>query len=90
MSKAKPLAPAPVEAPKKKKYEDHEVEGAMSDLMRAEKHKADPHLMKRVHALAGRHMKAIKSIRSVQDLKDIYQDKFGAKEETPDEDKAQD
>jgi hypothetical protein len=68
----------------KKEETDYEAEGAMRTLMDAEKHKADPKMMKRVHAIAGRHMKALKAIKSTQDIRDIYNDKFGPKKNDSD------
>lgn len=56
--------------------EEYETKGHISDLMRAHEIMNDPIKMKAVHALAGRHKKAISSI---QDLKDTYQAKFGPK-----------
>lgn len=53
---------------------DYETKGHLSTLMDAEMIKSDPEKMKKVHKLAGRHHKAIKSIK---DLKDTYQEKFG-------------
>lgn len=66
----------PIDQPKVKdpSEEDYETQGHMRTLMDAEMLKQDPDKMKKVHALAGRHMKGIKSI---QDLKDSYQSKFG-------------
>jgi hypothetical protein len=66
---AKPMDPGKV-------VDDYEAQGHLQDLIRAEMIKMDPDKMKKVHALAGRHSKAIKS---VQDLKDTYQSKFGPK-----------
>lgn len=57
-----------------KASDDYETQGHLRTLMDAEMIKADPEKMKKVHKLAGRHHKAIKSIK---DLKDAYQDKFG-------------
>lgn len=53
---------------------DYEAKDHLDTLMRAEMIKADPEKMKRVHKLAGRHSKAIKSI---QDLKDLHNTKYG-------------
>lgn len=53
---------------------DYETQGHLKTLMDAEAIKSDPAKMQKVHKLAGRHKKAIKSI---QDLKDAYQQKFG-------------
>ncbi len=47
---------------------DHEVESAAHDLMRAEKHKSNKKLMKKVHKhLAGQK----KAISSIQDLREM-------------------
>lgn len=54
---------------------DYETQGHMKTLMDAEMIKQDPEKMKKVHKLAGRHHKAIKSIK---DIKDAYQEKFGS------------
>lgn len=69
----------PVDLTKKKKnkIEDYEVEGAMNDLMRAEKHKENPELMKRVAALAGRHSKQLSKIKSIEDLKKLRNKSHG-------------
>jgi hypothetical protein len=56
------------------KMDDYETEDHMRTLMRAEDIKADPEKMERVHKLAGRHAKSIKSI---QDLKNTFDEKFG-------------
>ncbi len=64
-------APTPAH---KDEIDNYEVEGHLRTLMDAEKIKQDPEKMKRVHKLAGRHSKAISSIR---DLKSTYDDKFG-------------
>lgn len=66
MDDAMPMPKKPKKAPK---IEDYEVESAMNDMMRVEKHKQNPALMKKVHALAGRHAKQLKGIRSIADLK---------------------
>lgn len=76
---AKPMDP-------NKAVDDYETQGHLKTLMDAEMVKMDPDKMAKVHALVGRHSKAIKS---VQDLKDTYQSKFGAKKSAdvePDED----
>jgi hypothetical protein len=57
-----------------KSEEDYQTEGHLRTLMDAENIKSDPEKMKKVHKLAGRHKKAITSIR---DLKNTYQDKYG-------------
>jgi hypothetical protein len=53
---------------------DYESKEHLDTLMRAEMIKADPEKMKKVHKLAGRHEKAI---RSIKDLRDTYDEKFG-------------
>lgn len=58
--------------------DDYETQNHMDTLVKAHGILNDPVKMKRVHALAGRHGKAIQSIRSVKDLKNIYDEKFGA------------
>ena len=47
---------------------DYEAKDAMDTLMRAEEHKQNPDLMKRVHKHVQRKKKAI---RSIQDLRDL-------------------
>jgi hypothetical protein len=56
--------------------EEAKAQQHLDTLMEAEKIKADPRHMANVHKMAGRHMKAIKSI---QDLKDLHTAKFGNK-----------
>lgn len=60
------------EAPK----DDYEAQGHLQDLIRAHEIVNNPEKMAKVHKLAGRHHKAIKSI---QDIKDAYNTKFGPK-----------
>ena len=67
---AQPLAP---EMKKDGGDDDHEAESALNDLTRAEKHKQNPDLMKRVSAKAGRHMAHLKGIKSIADLREINQ-----------------
>lgn len=55
---------------------DPEAQSHLRTLLDAEMIKQDPAKMAKVHKLAGRHQKAITSIG---DLKDTYQQKFGAK-----------
>lgn len=74
MAKIKSLGESVGVGPKKMPMDDYETEGHLRTLMDAEKIKNDPDKMKKVHKLAGRHSKAIKSI---QDLKDTYDEKFG-------------
>ena len=69
---AKPMDPNKIAAPQ----DDYETNGHLRTLMDAEMIKMDPDKMKKVHALVGRHSKAIKSL---QDLKDTYQEKYGPK-----------
>jgi hypothetical protein len=79
MRKKKFPAVEPVMAAPKPDDRDHEAESHLRTLMDAEMIKDNPDKMKRVKAIAGRHHKAIKSIRSVQDLKDEYDNKFGSR-----------
>ncbi len=54
-------------------YEQHEVESAAHDIMKAEHHKSKPKLMKLVHE----HMnKGMKSIKSIDDLKHARNESF--------------
>lgn len=53
----------------------YKVEGAYSDLMRAEEHKKDPELMDKVHKHA---RKQLKSIKSIKDITNYKNNKYGA------------
>lgn len=55
---------------------DPEAQSHLRTILDAEMIKQDPVKMAKVHKLAGRHQKAITSLN---DLKDTYQEKFGAK-----------
>ena len=55
---------------------DYEAQGHLDTLIRAHHIMNDAVKMGKVHALAGRHHKAIKSIN---DIKNAYQEKFGKK-----------
>lgn len=55
---------------------DYETEGHLRTMMEAHKIMGDPEKMKKVHKLAGRHAKAI---RSIQDIHDHYNSKYGGK-----------
>ena len=57
-----------------KASQDYETAGHLKTLMDAHEIINNPEHMKRVHALSGRHKKALTSIK---DLKDTYQNKFG-------------
>lgn len=70
---AKPVDPEKV-------VDDYEAQGHLKTLMDAEMVKMDPDKMAKVHALVGRHDKAITSIK---DLKDTYQQKYGPKKKAP-------
>ncbi len=59
---------------------DYETQGHLRTLIDAENIKSDPEKMAKVHKLAGRHADAIKSIR---DLKDTYDHKFGSGSKKP-------
>jgi hypothetical protein len=76
-SKAEAVPSAPPVDPTMGPSDDYETRNHLRTLMEAEDIKGDPSKMKRVHALAGRHQKALKSIKSVSDLKDLYDQKFG-------------
>lgn len=62
---------------------DHEVESALSDVMSAHKHKSNPQMMAKMHALAKQKKMALDSLggekprraQSIQDLKDMVQAK---------------
>lgn len=64
------------------KIEDWEVESAMEDFMRVEKHKAKPKMMEKVKKLAGRKVKALQGLRSLDDLKQARNDYFKKKMES--------
>lgn len=53
-------------SPDKEDIADHEVESAAHDLMRAEMHKANPHMMKKVHAHLAKKKAAITSIEGLK------------------------
>ena len=54
--------------------DDFEADDAVHTLTRAERIKANPELMARVHKVAGRKIKHMKAIRSIKDIKDTWQD----------------
>jgi hypothetical protein len=66
----------PVEPDQDDILNDHEARGHLNTILEAEMIKQDPVKMQKVHKLAGRHMKAITSLK---DVKDVYQAKFGPK-----------
>ncbi len=66
--------PSPSDPKPEDPVDNYEVQGHLRTLMDAEAIKRDPEKMGKVHKLAGRHSKQIKSI---QDLKDMYDAKFG-------------
>lgn len=55
-----------------KKIDEWDVESAMNDMMRVEKHKKNAELMKKVHDKMDEQMGAMKKIRSIPDLKTAY------------------
>lgn len=61
--------------------DDQEGKELFDKLMHAEEIKSDSKKMAKVHAHTRKHMKSLKSvkkaIKSTQDLKDVYQEKFG-------------
>ena len=63
-----------------KSEKDWDAECAANDLMRAEKHKKDPKLMKRVH----KHMGIMKNEKAqdLDDLKRMRNEMFARKEES--------
>jgi hypothetical protein len=68
---------SPADEPKEKDpMDDVEVQGHMRTLLDAHKLINDPEKMEKVHALVGRHSKAITSLK---DVTSIYQKKFGGK-----------
>lgn len=56
---------------------DYETQSNLDTLVKAHGIIHHPQKMAKVHALAGRHSSAIKAIKSTQDLKDLYDKKFG-------------
>lgn len=58
-----------MESMEEKEIPDHEIECAAQDLMRAEKHKANKELMKKVHAHLSDKKKTIESIQDIRDAK---------------------
>ncbi len=84
--KTAPPSPAiaePSQDPQDGSEQDYKAKNAFDDIIRAEGHKSDPKMMARVHAVAGRHAKALKSIKSVSDqpqsvadLKKLYNTKY--------------
>lgn len=56
---------------------DWEAEDNLRTLERAEMLKKDAKKMEAVHKLAGRKVQALHAIRSVKDLEQVYDDKFG-------------
>ncbi len=55
---------------------DYEAQNHLDTLIKAHGIMSDPAKMEKVHKLAGRHHKAIMSIK---DIKDRYNEKFGPK-----------
>lgn len=56
---------------------DYETQNHLRTILDAHAILADPDKMKKVHALAGRHQKAI---RSLKELKQVAQEKFAQKD----------
>lgn len=67
----------PTSQPDDEKENEWETKRHMDTLMDAHAIIHDPVKLARVHALAGRHSAALKSIKSVKDLKSLYDEKFG-------------
>jgi hypothetical protein len=76
----KKKADAPLEIKPSAGERDYETEGHLRTLMDAEVIKQDPEKMAKVHKLAGKHHKAI---RSIQDIRAAHQEKFGPKKPGP-------
>lgn len=74
------------EAVTQKIDDDYETQSNMDTIMRAREIEADEEKMEKIHKLAGRKKKLLeglsqpKKIRSMKDLKDTYNKKFGPKE----------
>lgn len=68
---------------KPKKMEDYEIDSAMEDLLRAEKHKKNPALMKHIHKKLGAKKK--QHVESIDDLKKLRNDMFLKKDEASEE-----
>jgi len=87
-SSSMPGIPAMPDSPDTGMLHEHEFDTPethdhLNTLVKAEGIKADKVKMARVQALAGRHEGALKAIRSVQDLKAIYDQKFGSGKQPP-------
>ena len=55
-----------------------EAQGHLNKLVEAHGILNDPEKMARVHGLVGRHVAAVKGIKSTEDLKNIYDEKYGS------------
>lgn len=58
--------------------EDYEARNAMEDISRAHEHMQNPDMMARVQKHVGRKMKALQGIKSIKDLRGVYDEKFGS------------
>lgn len=79
MAKQKFEPTNPVDNPANDPMKDYETQGHLETIVKAHQILMDPDKMKKVHKLAGRHEKAIKSIG---DLKDLVQKKYGPQPKT--------
>ena len=57
-------------------YEDHQVQSAADDIMRAERHKAKPRLMEHVKKHMEMGMKAVTPVKDMADLKKRRNESF--------------
>lgn len=76
MAKRKFEPESPADNPANDPMKDYETQSHLDTIIKSHQILMDPEKMKKVHKLAGRHVKAIKSI---QDVKDTLQQKYGAK-----------
>lgn len=58
--------------------EDYEARNAMDDLMKAHQHLGDPDMMERVQKHVGRKVKALQGIKTIKDLRGVYDEKYGS------------
>lgn len=71
-------ATEPKGPPKDGSEEDYEARHAMEDISKAHEHLQNPDMMERVHKHVGRKMKALQGIRTLKDLRGVYDDKYGS------------
>lgn len=69
--------PSPRQEPAEDPVDNYEVRRHLDTLTDAHAILNDPEKMAKVHKLAGRKQKALQGIKSVEDLKSVYKQKFG-------------